>query len=99
MTASAGETAALPFPQTTPARPDSSSARRARRSRPRRTSSRWATLLARIYYHFPLVCPRCGQSMRLIAFLTDPSSIRDVLRHLEEPVRPPRVHPARGPPE
>lgn len=37
--------------------------------------------------------------MRLIAFLTDPFSIRDVLRHVGEPVRPPPVHAARGPPE
>lgn len=37
--------------------------------------------------------------MRLIAFLTDPFSIRDVLSHLREPLRPPEVHPARGPPE
>ena len=37
--------------------------------------------------------------MRLIAFLTDPFSIRDVLSHLREPFRPPPVHPARGPPE
>ena len=37
--------------------------------------------------------------MRLIAFLTDPFSIRDVLDHLGEPVRPSAVHPARGPPE
>jgi hypothetical protein len=99
VTAGAGDATNLPFPQTTPPRPVSSSARRARRSRPRRVSSRWAALLARIYHNFPLVCPRCGQSMRLIAFLTDPFSIRDVLRHLEEPVRPPTVHPARGPPE
>lgn len=99
VTAGAGEAAALPAPLTTPPRPGSALSGRAARSRLRRTSSRWATLLARIYHHFPLVCPRCGESMRLIAFVTDPFSIRDVLRHLEEPVRPPRVHPARGPPE
>lgn len=37
--------------------------------------------------------------MRLIAFLTDPFSIRDVLGHLGGPVRPPPLRPARGPPE
>lgn len=98
VTAGAGDAANLPFPQTTQPRPVSSSARRARRSRPRRVSFRWAALLARIYRARPLACPECGEHMRLIAFLTDPFSIWDVLRHLEEPVRPPRVHPARGSP-
>ena len=28
----------------------------------------WAVLIARIYEVFPLVCPKCGGQMRLIAF-------------------------------
>jgi hypothetical protein len=55
-------------------------------------------LLARIYAVFPLVCPRCGAEMRIIAFITDPSTIRDILLHLGEPTAPPRIAPARGPP-
>ena len=31
----------------------------------------WALLLARIHEVFPLVCPRCGGEMRIIAFITD----------------------------
>ena len=38
----------------------------------RRTSSRWASLIARIYDVLPLVCPSCGASMSIIAFITDP---------------------------
>ncbi len=34
----------------------------------------WAALLARIYECFPLLCPRCGNEMRLIAFITEPAS-------------------------
>ena len=30
----------------------------------------WALLLARIYKVFPLLCPKCGGEMRLIAFIT-----------------------------
>jgi hypothetical protein len=30
----------------------------------------------------PLVCPRCGQKMQMIAFLTDQLSIRRILEHL-----------------
>ena len=37
----------------------------------RRTSSRWAALIARIYDVLPLVCPSCGGSMSIIAFVTD----------------------------
>jgi hypothetical protein len=58
----------------------------------------WALLLAGIYEVFPLVCPLCGAEMRIIAFITDASSIRDILVHLGEPIAPPRVASARGPP-
>ena len=58
----------------------------------------WALLLARIYEVFPLVCLRCGGEMRIIAFITNPSTIRDILLHLGEPTAPPRIAPARGPP-
>ena len=38
--------------------------------------------------------------MRLIAFLTDPASIRSLLAHLGEPTTPPPLAPrARAPPE
>ena len=36
--------------------------------------------------------------MRIIAFITDASTIRDILVHLGEPTAPPRIAPARGPP-
>jgi hypothetical protein len=37
--------------------------------------------------------------MRIIAFVIDTASVRRVLQHLGEPAEPPRVAPARGPPE
>ena len=36
--------------------------------------------------------------MRVIAFITDPPTIHDILVHLGEPTAPPRIAPARGPP-
>lgn len=99
VTASAGQSADLPFPQMTPPRPVSMLSPRTAPSQPPRISSRWAALLARIHHAFPLVCPGCGEQMRLIAFLTDPFSIREILHYLGEPFPPPPVHPARGPPE
>ena len=58
----------------------------------------WALLLARIYEVFPLVCPRCGGEMRIIAFITDACAVREILSHLGEPTSPPPIAPARGPP-
>ena len=58
----------------------------------------WALLLARIDEVFPLVCPRCGGEMRIIAFITDACAVREILSHLGEPTSPPPIAPARGPP-
>ena len=41
----------------------------------------------------------CGGDIRLIAFfITDPGPIRKILTHLGEPLEPPPILPARGPP-
>ncbi len=56
----------------------------------RATRYAWALLLARIDEVFPLVCPRCGGEMRIIAFITDAGAVRDILTHLGEPT--PRRH-------
>lgn len=58
----------------------------------------WAVLLARIYEIFPLLCPKCGAEMRIIAFITEASSVRQILAHLGEATSPPPLAPARGPP-
>ena len=65
----------------------------------RRTSSRWAALIARIYEVLPLVCPSCGGSMSIIAFVTDPTPVRSILICLDLPSRPPLLSPARAPPQ
>ncbi len=56
-------------------------------------------LAALIYDCFPLVCPNCGRDMELIAFVTEPSSVKAILGHLGLPIEAPRVAPARGPPD
>ena len=58
----------------------------------------WAKLMARVGEEFPLECPACGRDIRLIAFITEPGPIRKILTHLGEPVEPPPLAPARGPP-
>jgi hypothetical protein len=68
---------------------------------PRSRSGRilWAQLLARIYEVLPLLCPACGGEMRIISFITLPATVQAILLHLDLPHRPPRVSPARGPPQ
>ncbi len=69
----------------------------------RRTSSRWASLIARIYDVLPLVCPGHrakrgrGASMSIIAFITDPVPVRSILSYLDLPTQPPPLSPARAP--
>ena len=58
----------------------------------------WAKLMARVGEKFPLECPACGGDIRLISFITEPGPIRKILTHLGEPLEPPPVSPARGPP-
>jgi hypothetical protein len=54
--------------------------------------------MARVREAFPLQCPACGGDIQLIAFITEPGPIRKILTHLGEPLEPPPLSPARGPP-
>ena len=45
-----------------------------------------------------MACPNCGGDIRLISFITQPGPIRKILTHVGEPLEPPSVSPARGPP-
>jgi len=40
---------------------------------------RWANLIRHIYEVDPLLCPRCGGMMKIIAFITEPRVIRAIL--------------------
>ncbi len=48
----------------------------------REARRRWAELLRRIFEVDPLACPRCGQTMRIVAFITEPKVIDRILDHL-----------------
>ncbi|MDJ0521597.1 MAG: transposase [Planctomycetota bacterium] len=50
----------------------------------------WARLLARIYEVDPLVCPRCGDELKVVAAITDPIIIDRILKHrLRRDIRSP----------
>jgi len=42
-------------------------------------SKSWARLIKKIYEVDPLLCPKCGGSMRIIAFIEDDKVIRKIL--------------------
>ncbi len=68
--------------------------------RMRRAATRcWVMLLARICECLPLLCPKCGKPMRIIAFILDRPVIERILDHIGESTTSPPVSPARPPPQ
>jgi hypothetical protein len=59
----------------------------------------WAMLIARLFDLCPLQCPRCSSPMKVRAVVTDRDEVRRLLESLGEPTEPPRIKPARGPPQ
>ena len=57
-----------------------------------------AQLLARIYGVFALKCSGCGGRVRLVGFITEPATVRQILAHAGEPTTAPAIAPARSPP-
>ncbi len=55
---------------------------------------RWADLIKKVYAADPLLCPRCGGTMHIIAVIDQPDVIEKILRHLG--LWP---HPAHAPPD
>ena len=40
---------------------------------------------------FPLLCPMCGEQMRIIAFITEGAQIRRILDHIGVDSEPPHI--------
>jgi ribosomal protein S27E len=74
-------------PSARPDRDRSPDARALRRS--------WAQLIKRVYEVDPLVCPKCGGEMRIIAFIIDHDVVDAILKHLaKSEARSPRGPPS-----
>jgi hypothetical protein len=47
-----------------------------------RSTKRRARLLAKVYEVDPMVCPKCGAEMKVIAIIEDPDELKRILQHL-----------------
>jgi hypothetical protein len=55
----------------------------------------WAEMIRKVYEVDPMVCPQCGRTMKVIAFLTDYSVVDRIINHLKLTFvadRPPPPH-------
>jgi hypothetical protein len=43
----------------------------------------WAEMLRKVYEMDPMICPRCGGRMKVVAFLTEHAVVDRIIRHLE----------------
>jgi hypothetical protein len=59
----------------------------------------WSALLARVFQIEVSVCSECGGRMRILAFVTDPASVRRYLQGVGLPTEPPPIAAARPPPQ
>ena len=50
---------------------------------PRVPSNSWAEMIRKVYEVDPLICPRCGGTMKVVAFLTEYGVVDRIIRHLE----------------
>jgi hypothetical protein len=57
----------------------------------RRCSPSWARLIAKVFQADPLVCKRCGGTLKIVAYITDAVAIRRILDDLglSPPDKPP----------
>jgi ribosomal protein S27E len=46
-------------------------------------SKGWAEMIRKVYEVDPLICPRCGGRMKIVAFLTEHAVVDRIIRHLE----------------
>lgn len=53
------------------------------------TKSAWARMIQKVYEVDPLVCPKCGETMRVLSVITDRQEIRRIMEYLKRNNAPP----------
>jgi len=67
---------------------------------PRRIpSKKWRELIKKVWEADPLLCPNCGQEMRIVGLINERAVIERILRHLGRWAADSFDRPARDPPE
>jgi len=66
---------------------------------PKKSSMSWAKLIMKVYEIDPLKCEQCGKTMKIIAYITNATSVHKILTHIGEGIEHPKMHSARGPPD
>ena len=56
----------------------------------------WARLLKKVFEVEPLVCPRCGEEMVVLAWITDLAVVDRILRHRRQKGRVLSTRPSSG---
>ena len=55
----------------------------------------WARLIAKVYEVDPMISPRCGSPMKVLAVITDSRELAKILRHLVKTGKsPPGLQPS-----
>ena len=58
-------------------------------------NSTWAKLIKKVYGVDPLICPKCGSPMEIIAIIMEPEETTRILKHLVNIGRsPPNFDPS-----
>jgi len=47
------------------------------------SSKGWAEMIRKVYEVDPLICPRCGGRMKVVAFLTEYAVVDRIIEHLK----------------
>jgi hypothetical protein len=55
----------------------------------KKSKQSWARLLKKVYEVDPLLCPKCGGEMKIIAIITEKSAITNILEYLAKNKAPP----------
>ncbi len=50
----------------------------------KKSKQTWARLIKRIYEVDPLICPKCGSEMVVLAIITNPEEVHKILTHLRK---------------
>jgi hypothetical protein len=46
-------------------------------------SKGWAAMIRKVYEVDPMVCPKCGGTMKVVAFVTDYQAVDRIIAHLK----------------